>query len=140
MKPEDNNVLCSDGDYTITHSHEDAFLIWPADRLVVGDHYGNPTCAIINLSDNWCLTGGEGLVICRFEDGFPSGAAPSTLARMTVTELWRRANPPADGSEAWDIEGAWLFEGDIARILVDPLSPNAGLYEVDVRTLAWRRM
>ena len=140
MTINEKDILCSVDDYTISRHHEDTILTWPDGRISVGDHYGDPTCAVINPSNNWCLSGGEGLVICCFEGGMPCGPGASNPPRITMRELWRRTNPPPDGTDAWQVEGAWLYENDTVRVLVDPLSPEAGLYEVDVRTRVWRRL
>jgi hypothetical protein len=74
--PRDNGisrVLACDGDYRVEHLLEEATLVWSDGSVFVGDHYGDPSCALINEAAGGCVSGGEGLVICRFEPGFPSG-------------------------------------------------------------------
>jgi hypothetical protein len=79
------------------------------------------------------------LVVSIFKGGFPSGSKPINPQDVTQRELWRRSNPPPIGPY-WSIEGMWLYEDDLIRVVVDPISDYAGLYEVNVRTLAWRKL
>jgi hypothetical protein len=132
--------------YTVEHFSEDTWLLWKEDasgleggRIELADHYGDPTCAVINSINGWCATGGEGLVVSIFNDGFPSESKPINLQNVTQRELWRRRNPPPI-EPYWGIEGMWLFEDDLIRVVVDPISDHAGLYEVNVQTLVWRKL
>jgi hypothetical protein len=134
-------TLCRDGDYVIEHEYEQTYLRWPGGAYPLGDHYGDPTCAVTNAVDGWCVTGGEGLVITLFEDGLPAGGALGGDRKSRQAALWRRRDgvSPPEGP-AWFIYGAWFAGGDLVQVAVDPGSDHAGLYEVDVRTLAWRKV
>jgi len=131
-------ILYRDGDYVIEHSDEDAWLSWPGGRIHVGAFYGDPSCAVINARDGWCAAGGDGLVICLFEGGMPTGSAPVDPGRIRRFELWRGSPPSFDDRRF--IEGAWLWEDDFVRVLVDPMSEHAGLYDVNVWTRQWKRV
>src|SRR3712207_1504985 len=120
-------TLYRSDDYVLEHHYENASLSWPGGGLHIGDHYGDPTCGVINASDGWCLTGGEGLIICLFAHPLTVDRRPTGYRRL---DLWRRKNPPPTKGQCWFVEGAWLKEGDVARVLVDPLSDEAGLYDV----------
>lgn len=132
-------VLAVDGECRIEHVFEDAKLAWSGGSIDIGDHYGDPNCGLINAYAGWCAAGGEGLVICHFEGGLPKGPARFPQKRLKVSELWRRSNPPPSGAY-WSVEGIWLYHDDLIRVVVEPLSEHAGLYEVDVKTLAWRKL
>jgi len=137
---QSDRLLCRDGDHAVAEHFEEAVLLWPDGRFIMGDFYGHPSCAIINHKGSWCLAGGEGLIVCFFEDGLPSGPSSPDPARIETRKLWRDDNPPPDGKQMWFVEGAWFYTDDLVRVVVNPLAPEAGLYEVDVRTLAWRRL
>jgi hypothetical protein len=130
-------TLYRDGDYVIEHHYENCYFSWPGGGLDLGDHYGDPTCGLINASEGWCLSGGEGLVISLFPHPLTAECRPTEYKRLN---LWRRENPPSAEHKCWFVQGAWLKGGDVARVLVDPLSGEAGLYDVDVRTLQWRKV
>jgi hypothetical protein len=136
-----HDELCRSGDYRILERFDMAFLAWPEGELIVGDHcHTDPQCAAINPESGWCVTGGEGLEICLFADGLPHGSHPPDPPRIKWSHLWRAENPPPDGARYWFIAGVWHYHADLVRVLVDPLGDNAGLYEVDVRTLRWIRL
>ncbi len=132
-------VLATEGEYRIEHFYEQASLAWRGGSVDIGEHYGDPICAVINPQAGWCATGGEGLVICHFEGGLPRGPTRVSPKRMKVLELWRRANPPPMKAY-WSVEGAWLYQDDLIRVVVEPASEHAGLYEVNVTTLSWRKI
>ncbi len=136
--------LCRSGEHTIRQIFDMAVLFWPGGELIVGDHcHTDPQCAVINAEMGWCVSGGQGLEICLFENGLPEGPQepnapdPEGLKRIG---LWRDHNPPPDGQRYWWVSNIWLFDKDLIRVLVNPLGPGAGLYEVDVRTLRWQRL
>lgn len=129
--------LYRSGDYIIECHYETSLLSWSDGNLDIGDHYGDPSCALINAANGWCLTGGEGLVICLFPYPLTLEHRPTHCDRLY---LWRREYPPSEGDKCWFVEGAWLLEGDVVRVLVDPVGPGAGLYDVNVRTLSWKRL
>ena len=104
----------------------------------------------MDAAQGWCVTGGAGLVVNLFGQGFPSGTGPVDAFPFTSRDLWNPNSPPPDGRQNWFVEGLWLYaaeqdaNGDLARVLVhalvEPGSRHAGLYEVDLRTLDWRRL
>lgn len=133
-------VLCEDGDFAIEHEYEQSFLRWPGGVQLIGDHYGDATCAVMSTIDGWCATGGEGLVITLFEDGLPERNEPSGARKIRQSALWRaRDGVPPPSGKAWFVFGAWFVRDHLIQVVVDPGSDHAGLYEVDVRTLAWRK-
>lgn len=138
---ENSNDLCASSGYRVAQRFDMAFLIWPDGELYVGDHcHTDPQCAVINAENGWCVSGGQGLEICLFEDGLPRGPNVPDPARMKRLSLWRHENPPPDGERYWFVVKIWHYHEDRVRVLVNPLGPAAGLYEVDVRTLQWERL
>ena len=142
-------ILCVEGQYSIAFGHEDVFLDWQGGGLDIGDHYGQATAAVMDVSHGWCATGGEGLLICRFERGFPRTGEPLDNFPFCKLELWRGANPPPDGRRYWRVEGLWFVgseeaDGKLGNVLlhalVSPGTQDAGLYQVDLMTLGWRRI
>ena len=135
-------ILCSDGEYVVEHEYEQAWLRWPGGSHPVGDHYGDPTCAVMSALEGWCVTGGEGLVITLFEAGLPAAHGPAATGKITQAALWRSrggGKPPPEG-DLWYVFGVWFAGEGRVQAVVDPGSDHAGLYEVDVRTLDWRKV
>jgi hypothetical protein len=122
--------------YVIEHEYELAYLRWSGGTYPLGEHYGDPMCAVMNTPDGWCVTGGQGLVITIFEDGLPEGGTQVAPQHVRQTELWR---PPPSG-DVWYVFGVWYAGDDRVQAAVDPGSDHAGLYEVNVRTLAWHKV
>jgi hypothetical protein len=134
-------VLFVDGEYRIESFCEDARLVWSGGSIDIGHHYGEPGCALINADAGWCVTGGEGLVICHFEGGLPKGPTRFPVERLKNVKLWRPGNPPPSGAhDYWSVEGIWFYQNDLIRVVVNPLDEHAGLYEVDVKTLVWHKI
>jgi len=120
-------VLAEAGGVRVTHDFEDVILERDGARLALADHYGDPQCALIAPERGWCVVGGEGLEVVRF-DG--PGAVRSAL--------WRRDNAPPDGARCWFVSGLSDLGGDRVAVVAE-VAGQAASFEVDVRTLAWRR-
>lgn len=115
--------------FRIRHDFEDAWLEWPGGRLPLGDHYGDPTCALLNPDEGWCVVGGEGLVI--HDVGAPfTVAAPPRPDPGHRYDLWRRANPPPDGTRCWFVTALTAIGPARVRALTD----RNGAYHIDLRT------
>jgi len=132
-------ILCRRGIYAVEHEHEYCYLTWPGGELLIDDHHGDPVDAVLS-GDGWCVIGGEGLGIILFERGLPVPGRPFDRAGVTQKDLWRRANPPPSGDECWFVDRLWPAGPYRVCAVVDPQSPNAGTYEVDVRSLTWTRV
>jgi hypothetical protein len=147
---DNRQILCFEGAYTINGGYENVYLRWDGGGVDIGDHYGHPTAAIMDVAQGWCVTAGEGLEICHFERGFPGPGRPVEDFPFRTLELWRHGNPPPDGQTCWFVEKLWFAESELdadgkpssilLHVLVDPGGKSAGLYEVDVVSLAWRRI
>ena len=128
-----------DEEYQVEERFDMAYLIWPGGELFIGDHcYTDLQCAVINVEDGWCVSGGQGLEICIFEDGLPRGSNVPDPTKVKRLHLWRQENPPPDGENYWFVANIWYYLDDRVRVLVIRWVA-AGLYEVDVRIL-WERL
>ncbi len=145
-----HQILCVEGDYSICGGFENAYLSWDGGGVDIGDHYGHPTSAIMDAAQGWCVTAGEGLEICFFEHGLPGPDKPIEDYPFRTQVLWRHGNPPPDGQMCWFVEKLWFAESEagadgrpvrvLLQVLVEPGTARAGLYEVDIVSLAWRRI
>ena len=122
--------LCRQGGYVIEHEYETAWLRWQGGKLLIGDHYGDPSCALIDPAGAWCLTAGEGVIVCRFSPKLSEQDRPK---RCEEAELWRGNLPPPDGKKVWFVESVSHLSGNRVRLLVD----GGRSYDVDVSTLEW---
>jgi hypothetical protein len=75
-----NNKVIDDRNFTILYQtdkliagaiFENAYLIklQPYQEIAMGDFYGDPSCAVIDEENKWCLIGGNTLTIWRVHDG-----------------------------------------------------------------------
>ena len=57
--------------YIVTHDYECA-TVTAADgrRQELGEFYGDPAAALIDIHEQWCAVAGEGLVLCRLGPAF----------------------------------------------------------------------
>jgi hypothetical protein len=61
-------VLAESPRFVVAHEFEIAYLIEKATgkRYHMGDHYGDPRCALISPNEDWVVVGGEGLRLFDF--------------------------------------------------------------------------
>jgi hypothetical protein len=63
--------LASSAQYEISHEHETASLTRKgALPVVVGDFYGDPSVAIIDVDERWCAIAGCGMIVYFLEEPF----------------------------------------------------------------------
>lgn len=137
----DSTELCRSGDYRIVRVFDMALLKWPYGELIVGDHCRtDPQCAVINAAGGWCVSAGQGLEICLFEDGLPQGPDELDPNRVRRLNLWRDQNPPPNGEEYWFVSKIWLDREDFVGVAVGRLDGEVNLYQVDVRSLRWKQL
>ena len=128
-------ILAAAAGFRIRYDYEDAVLEWPGGRLALGDHYGDPACALLDLDQGWCVVGGEGLVVHDF--GRPiSAAAPPQADQVRRHELWRRANPPPDGARCWFVTALAPLGAQRVRAVTD----EHGAFEIDLASRTFRRL
>ena len=128
------NILASGADgFQIWHDYEYALLHWEGGSLPLGDHYGDPACALLSPDHGWCVIGGEGIVVFDFGGPFSRNDPPS-LDGCSSAELWRRENPPSDSTPCWFVSELAVIDPEHVRAVID----GQGSVEVNLRTLEWR--
>ena len=63
--------LARSAEYIVQHEYERA-SVTAADgwRQELGEFYGDPAVALIDINEQWCAVAGEGLVLCRLGQPF----------------------------------------------------------------------
>lgn len=122
-------LIAQKEDISLSHEYEEVYLDWSLGRLILGDHYGDPLCALIGADQSWCAVGGEGLEVVHFD--------PTNLYDNRRFDLWRRSNPPPDGALRWHVTELAEIDGTLVRAVLEN-QDGVWEYEVDVRTLQWR--
>ncbi|WP_402720554.1 hypothetical protein [Janthinobacterium rivuli] len=93
--------------YIVQHEYEHATVTAADGRQAsVGEFYGDPAVALIDGHEQWCAVAGEGLVICRLEQGFGQCAAyfrqPGEVRWITaLRQMGAFALEWQDEDEAW---------------------------------------
>ncbi|MNM86743.1 hypothetical protein D3C81_989050 [compost metagenome] len=68
--------LARSATYIVQHAYEHATVTAADGRQAgVGEFYGDPAVALIDVNEQWCAVAGEGLVICRLAPSFGPCAA-----------------------------------------------------------------
>jgi hypothetical protein len=132
LDPDKCRVLAVAGDYRIVSEYEAVYLAAPNAVFDLCDVYGDPSCALIDVEAGWCVVGGMGLWVSHFGASFKETREekPSYSTRQVI---WPDRGPPY-------IEGLWRVDETLIHVLTDPGTEVASLYEVNVTTLAYRRL
>ncbi|CAM3213800.1 hypothetical protein [Janthinobacterium lividum] len=63
--------LARSAQYIVQHEYEHAKVTAADGRHAsLGEFYGDPAVALIDVNEQWCAVAGEGLVLCRLEQPF----------------------------------------------------------------------
>ena len=63
--------LARSAGYIVQHEYEQACVIAADGRQAsLGEFYGDPAVALVDVEEKWCAVAGEGLVICWLEQPF----------------------------------------------------------------------
>lgn len=108
-------------------------------ETLVGDHYGDPNCGLIAPDENWCVTGGEGLILWfRGEAqwiGFRAVDAGDNTNQLQFANaqdrIWLDSFAENRCQFVHDVK---LEEAGSVRILLDPWSAYASTWRLDVTT------
>lgn len=109
--------------FVLAHEYETAFAInrHTGERHPIGEHYGDPTCALISPDEDWFLVGGEGLTFLDLNRGrrdFLRRSEEAITAHVYFVSAMRIDGPRS------------------VRILVDPWSEEASTWQLDLEALA----
>lgn len=81
-----NRELARSAKYHIQHEYEHASVTATDGRQAsLGEFYGDPDVALIDINEQWCAVAGEGLVLCRL--GQPFGRC-ATYFRQPGETVW----------------------------------------------------
>lgn len=102
-----NRELARSAQYIVQHEYEHASAL-AADgrRASLGQFYGDPAVALIDVNEQWCAVAGEGLVLCRLEQPFGQCVAYFREPGETVWITGLRQTGPF-ALEWQDEEGDW---------------------------------
>ena len=99
--------LARSAEYIVQQEYEQASVKAADGRLAsLGEFYGDPAVALIDINEQWCAVAGEGLVLCRLEQAFGQCAGYFRQSGETawITDL-RQTGPFALEWQGED--GAW---------------------------------
>ena len=102
-----NRELARSATYTVQHEYEQAKVTAADGRQAsLGEFYGDPAVALIDIHEQWCAVAGEGLVLCRLGQPFGQCAAYFRQPGETVWITGLRQTGPF--ALEWQGEdGAW---------------------------------
>jgi hypothetical protein len=123
------NILARSSHYTVSHEYEVVLLDRPSGpAVVIGDFYGDPVAAIIDAEENWAIVVGCGILLYRLREPF----TPYEYDKR-CDQWWEAHRSPPD---VWWIECVYQVVDNTVRFVVDPTTPVAGVYELDVESLS----
>ncbi|MBS1604521.1 MAG: hypothetical protein JST42_17790 [Bacteroidetes bacterium] len=96
---------------TVGHVYEDAYCYnkLTTEEFCIWQFQNDPTCAMVGKNSDWCLVGGEILVLRTFPD-------------QTVRPV----------SNLKDIHEIKLIDEYTANILIDPWSENSSIWQLEL--------
>ncbi|TDY36956.1 hypothetical protein [Janthinobacterium sp. 75] len=66
-----NRELARSAQFIVQHEYEEASVTAADGRQTsLGEFYGDPAVALIDINERWCAVAGEGLMLCRLEQPF----------------------------------------------------------------------
>ena len=100
------------------------------EKVVIGDMYGDPECAVIDKDGAWCVVAGHGLLVYRLCEPFaPRGEeGPS--------EQWSEFG--SDPDDSWWVSEVVQVDERTVRFTVDAGDEHAGVYVLDVDSMTVR--
>lgn len=113
--------LARSADYIVQHEYEHASVTAADGRHAsLGEFYGDPAVALIDINEQWCAVAGEGLVLCRLKQ--PFGQCVEYFRQpgkvRWITDL-RQTGPFA--LEWRDEDGAWhSLDFDFGMSVTEP--------------------
>ncbi len=121
------NQLAKSKSYKVSHEYEVVFLerVHGSD-VIIGDFIGDPTCAVISPSEQWCAIGGAGLVIYFLKKPFE----PYTYD--CSTNQWIEFGREADNT-LW-IENLTAISDDQLELITDQYGNRPGTYVYTIST------
>lgn len=107
------NILFETKNYILFSDYEISILQYKLNNNVIEleGHYGDPSCGLIDLNENWFAVGGEGVSIFLIKQ------------KKEIRFL-----------EKLFIHSLKQIDGKSLRILIDPWSENHGVWELNIDT------
>lgn len=127
-------LLTQSGNYKLYGDFEEAQLEGPGivGHIVVGDFYGSADCGCIDKNEQWCVSGGNGIVIYRIKEPFIN------YQFDYKTDQWRELfREPKD--KDWYPEVIYQIEDNIVRMVIDIFGEARGVYDLNIETLEMRK-
>ena len=116
-------VLAESAGFRVEHQYELARLINKVTGAIVllGEHYGDPRCAVIGANEQWFAVGGDRVTIYD----------PTNGCREFL-----RSTPPVPVP----VSAMREEEGGVLRVMIDPWADNPGTWEIVVGTGVLRKV
>lgn len=140
----EKKLLDETSNYVLKSSYENVVFLNKMSGLEVfaGDHYGDPECGLISKTDEWCITAGEGVILCTAKGelwgGFrlpgrdgTGGINMGVIAVSKEDDVWTK-NVMSKGRPIF-ATSLKLTENNFVDIQLDPMSSYASLWRLDVK-------
>jgi hypothetical protein len=119
------HVLAESRQFVLGNSYESVVVVRKADssQFAAGEHYGDPKVGLISPSEEWFVTGGEGLLCYSVSAGLQS--------------FFRQGCPPVPAGTKvryWPVHSARFESESVVRVLIDPWSEYASVWELDLKS------
>ena len=129
-------ILTRSENFIITNEWETAYLIRLKDnhKIIIGEFYGDPTCAFIQENEKYCIIGGYGFIIYYIREPFIP--YESNIKTDQWIEFYREKN-----NELW-IESIYNGDsGNEVKMIVDPFDKiKGGIYVFDIEKKKIKRL
>jgi hypothetical protein len=101
-------------------------------QIVIGDFYGDPECAVIDIDEQWCVVAGCGLIVYRMKKPF------HPFAYGVVCDQW--AEFGRNNDDIWWVSRLEQTGPSQVRFTVSEDDRHTGRYELNVESMDVRRL
>ncbi len=120
-KNESLVILYENESFIVYKEWEDATLVDKRSKKKVemGSHYGDPTCAIIPKSNNWCIVGGDGLYVWKRDSGEVVSVFSEEISHVMRLKL---------------------VSEDEVLFLIDPWSSKSAIWSFNIPSMTYKKV
>ena len=117
-EPSNAKNLAKSANYMVKSEFEIVLLYGNDRNVVIGDFYGNPTAAVIDAGERWCVMVGCGIIAYYLEAPFRPYEYATDASNWAE---WHR-----DPLDVWWVNNVEQVATDVVKFRIHDADPHAG--------------